>query len=508
MHNWPSYRIWRRQERQRRRTRTLLRLADRLPDWNIGSLRELKFHASRRHEQHENMRVRCPVGISVRPAFVTYYDLYFSEDFQALQNGLIAFLQSGVRGQPIIHSPQDELPKLFETWRTSPGGGAWHRIGYVTFERYPRKPNNFKKLLIYLIQVSPTCANLVISAFPSDRFTTCFRDLISKEVEDTTIVHRFGIFRRHWQSTELLPPKIRQNELEELFFEMNREVVVLLRDFIDRGWATRGPLPSIQCLTYEHTPEVNPESREFFEFWRSLSLMRVPSLYYKNDSGISVVPPDWTDKGTFTSPYRVLVETEQYLVEERTRLYASPEIALFHNLEHSLIHPFTPLLALREHLRRAMETTAAFRDRLSPILTSGHGFFDTLWRAVQLMYVPLRLNSLQFTHKRVTDSTVRRFVERAGTSEFRRETQSAEDDGSLTGDLRHEIKLLGQHVHEQLSVLRNAYHDLWNFSIQWILIVLSFIAVLIAVAQFIPKGHGKDSISVLRNAEQPAQPDK
>jgi hypothetical protein len=56
----------------------------------------------------------------------------------------------------------------------------------------------------------------------------------------------------------------------------------------------------------------------------------------------------------------------------------------------------------------------------------------------------------------------------------------------LTDDLAYEIRLLLNYVREQLSLIRSAYQDLWNFAIQWILLVLTVVATVIAVAQLLP----------------------
>lgn len=487
MKNWPQYTKWRKQERQRKWSERLLAFAEHLPNWNIGSLRDLKFFAQRRHEPRDPMVARCPSSITVSPAFLTFYDLYFTEDFSALQRGLIDLLASGVRSQPVLLSPQDEIPELLRTWRTRPGGGAWHRIGYMTFERCSWHPDTFKALSVDLMQISPTCINLVVSAFPSDSFLGRFRALISSEVEHTTIVQQFGIFSRQWRSTDLLPSRVRQNELEELFLGLNREVVLLLREYIGRGWAATGPLPSVHCFTYTHDSDVDPNDRSLSEFWRSLGLTRIPSLHYTNGSGVDVVLTDWLEKGTFTMPYRILVDSAAYLSAARTQHYASSEVALFYNLEQEFIHPLAPLLALREHSRRALEATSAYRDRLSPTIATEKGALATARLIVQLMHVPPRLNSLRFSLARVTESTVQQFLDHSGATGFRRETRGDTDNGFLSTDLRHETELLGNHVSEQLEVLRSAYHDLWNFCIQWILIILGVIGVIIAVAQFIPK---------------------
>ncbi len=506
MKNWPQYTKWRKEERKRKRSERLLAFAEHFHSWNIGFLRDLTSFAKRRHEQHDRMAVCCPQGLTVSPAFLTFYDLYFTEDFGALERGLIDLLTSGVRCQPFWHSPKDEIPELLQTWRTRPGGGAWHRIGHMTFERGPWHPDTFKALSLDLIQISPTCINIVASAFPSDSFLGRFRAIISSEVRHTTVVHHFGIFSRRWRSTNLLPSQVRQNELEELFLDLNREVVLLLRKYIGRGWAATGPLPSVHCFTYTHKSDVDPNDRSLSEFWRSLGLTKIPSLYYTNGSGVDVVCPDWLDKGTFTTPYRILVDSVAYLTEARTKQYASSEVALFHNLEHKFIHPLAPLLALREHIHRAIDATSAHRDRLSPTIATEKNLLATTRLIVQLMHVPPHLNSLRFSLARVTESMVQQFLDHTAATDFRRETRKDTDDGLLATDLRREMEFWGNHVSEQLEVLRGAYHDLWNFCIQWILIILAFIGVVIAVMQFVPKQQDVKPSAKRISAEQQNSP--
>lgn len=357
----------------------------------------------------------------------------------------------------------------------------------MTFERCSWHPDTLKALSIDLIQISPTCINLVISAFPSDSFQDRFNTIISSEVQHTTIVDLFGVFSRRWRSTNLLPSLVRQNELEELFLELNREVVLLLRKYIGRGWAATGPLPSVHCFAYTHKSDVDLKDRSFSEFWRSLGLTRIPSLHYTNGSGVDVIHPDWLDKGTFTMPYKILVDSAAYFTVARTQHYASSEIALFYNLEDKFIHPLAPLLALREHSLRAVDVTSAYRDRLSPTIAIEKNLVARMWSIIQLICVPLRLNCMRFFLARVTESTVQQFLEHSTATNFRRETHKDADNGLLATDLRNETEFLNNHVSEQLKILHSAYHDLWNFCIQWMLIILSIIGVLIAVAQFIPK---------------------
>jgi hypothetical protein len=447
----------------------------------------LKFHADRNRDQHENDKVRCPDELSINPNFVTYYDLYFTEDFKNLQNGLIDLLESGVTSSRITISPQSEIQSIFDAWRLNPGAGGWYAIGPISFGRCQNAPTYFDEISIKLIKVSPTCVNLLISAFTSNLFKSNFQKIISKGVENTFIVNKFSFFKKGWRSASILPSNIRQNELEELFLEMNREVVMLLREFVGRGWGFEGPLPSIQFFAYEeHNPNINFEDKSFFEFWRSLNLLRIPGLFYQDDSGVSVIPPWRQDTGTITSPYRVLVNKEKYLKDKSVETYGTPENALFCTLEEALIIPLAPLLALREYCQRAVETTSSLRERLSPSLSS-HRLLSTLGATIHLMRIPPRLNSMQFALSRVTTSTIKQCLKLEYLEKYYRKIYSHDADGSLAIELPNEIFFLRKDADDGLTMLRNSYQNLWNFIVQWILIFLSLIAVIIAAAQFLPK---------------------
>jgi hypothetical protein len=50
-----------------------------------------------------------------------------------------------------------------------------------------------------------------------------------------------------------------------------------------------------------------------------------------------------------------------------------------------------------------------------------------------------------------------------------------------------QIRSLSDHVREHVELIRSAYHDLWNFTIQWILIVLTVIATAFATVQLLSK---------------------
>ncbi|HSF31177.1 MAG TPA: hypothetical protein VLK82_12000 [Candidatus Tectomicrobia bacterium] len=337
-----------------------------------------------------------------------------------------------------------------------------------------------------LIQMSPVCILLLISVFPASRFVERFRDLISRDVKHTAIIHRAGLFSRRWHSGGVLPSVARQHELEEFFLEMNREVVDFLRRYVGRGWAARGPLPCLQVFAVEDSDEQLDTRNVHSEFWRSLSLTRTPELSYADNEGIEIVPPDWLDKGTFTAPYRCIVHTRRYLTEERTKSYATREYALFHNLEYGLLHPLIPLLALRETARRSVDTLTALRGRVSPHIVLGQGFVSRLKAAIGLLLTPPQLNSLQFESSRIRESSMSRLLDDPPKLSFSRKTHAEDDKGRLTDDLAYEIKLLLNYVAEQLSLIRSAYQDLWNFSIQWILLVLTVVATVIAVAQLLP----------------------
>lgn len=486
MGNWPNYIKWRKQERNRKNSERFLSFIEKLPDLNISRLKYFKSVAQHRHEQRDHGAVKCPKGITVSPAFLTFYDLYFTEDFLALERGLINLLESGVKIEPYWRSPKDQIPELFQTWKTSPGRSSWNHIAYMTFERSSLNPDTFKALSIDLYQISPTCISLVISAFPNDGFKDRFRKIISEEVQNTYIAKPLSIFTSQWRTDGILASQVRQNELEELFLDLNREVVLLLRDYIGCGWAATGPLPSIHCFSCNYESDVDPKDKLFSEFWRSLSLTRCPSMYYTNESGVDVLHPDWFENGTFTNPYRILVDSAAYLTESLTQHYANAEMALFYNLEDALIRQLAPLFALREQSLRLVKSISEYRDRLSPAITIKKNPLIRLLSKIKLILIPPRIYSLSFSLNRITESTIQRFLEQSGTTVFHRKTRK-DKEVLIEADIRDETNHLTNYVSEQLKILRDAYHDLWNYCIQWILIVIAFIGLLIAAIQFFDK---------------------
>ena len=484
-------------------TEILFRVVERLPDWRIGSLPEMKFFAERRHEESLRMSVRCPPNIRIRPAFFSYYDLFFTEDFPALRRGATR-LCSDYRGrsQPFISLPESDFEELFRSWSRQSAGGAWKRVGHFPLDN---RDDLFciKSLSMDLILISPVCVMLQVSAFPRDAYVRRFRELISRDIQHTAIVHRFGVFSKKWHSGGVLPSIARQHELEELFLKLNREVVVILREYVGRGWSAKGPLPSFHVFALDQCDEEAEGQSQHSEFWRSLSLTRTPEMTYSDGQGLNIVPPYWVDKGTFTAPYRCLVDTQRYLTEDRTKGYATLDYALYHNMEDDVLRPLLPFLALREAGQRTIDKLGCIRDRVSPYIVTQVGFKARLRAAFSLLFVPLRLNSLQFESARTKESSVRRGLETPPSLPFTRKTHSKKDDGKLVADLVFQIRSLSDHVSEHLDLIRTAYHDLWNFTIQWILIILTVAATVIAVVQVVPKNqpHEKPQKNALE-AEQ------
>jgi len=453
------------------------------------------------------MSISCPENIRIAPAFVSFYDVYFTEDFPALQQGLTRWC-SGQKSaiQPSRLEPEKEFNELFRGWSRRPMRGAWSRIGHFRVNTTDGF-HCIEWLFLDLIQISPVCILLLISASPTPRFVERFRDLISRDVKHTAIIHRIGLFSRRWHSGGVLPSVARQHELEEFFLEMNREVVDLLRKYVGRGWAAHGPLPCIEVFAVEDTGEQSDTRNAHSEFWRSMSLTRVPELSYADNQGIEIVPPDLIDKGTFTAPYRCIVHTQRYLTEERTKNYASREYALFHNLEYALLHPLIPLLALRETARRSVDTLSSLRGRVSPHIVLGQGFVSRLKAVVGLLLIPPQLNSLQFEFSRIREWSISRHLDDTPNLPFARRTHAKDDIGRLTGDLAYEIRLLLNYVSEQLSLIRSVYQDLWNFAIQLILLILTVLATVIAVAQLLPTKERAPTSLNTRTQAEPGAPE-
>jgi hypothetical protein len=132
MGRWPSYRVWRKQERQRRLSEFLFSIADHLPDWNVSALPHLKHCAKHRKDESQGMSVRCPEGLQVKPAFVSYYDLFYTEDLPTLQQGLVRwYCEHERKAQPFILQPKEHIQELFRGWSQRPIGGGWSRAGQI-----------------------------------------------------------------------------------------------------------------------------------------------------------------------------------------------------------------------------------------------------------------------------------------------------------------------------------------------------------------------------------------
>ena len=377
-------------------------------------------------------------------------------------------------------SPEKELNDLFRIWGKPPAGGGWTRIGYFPLDL---RGGGIEALSINLIRVSPVCVMLLVTAFPTTTYAKRFGEIISRDVRHTHVIYRLGLFSRHWRMGGVLPSRVRQQELEEFFLEMNREAVRILRRYINRGWSVVGPLPSLQVFTLRRSSEPEENQADNSEFWRSLSLTRIPEMNYTDGNGLEITPPDSLDRGTFTAPYRCIVDTERYLSEARTKSRATSESALYHILELDLLHPLLPLMALRESLRRTADKLGGIRDRISPYLVLKRQPITGIRAALGLLFMPLRLNSLYFETSRLTESSVRRMLDRPPRLSIARKTQSDQDDGRLTDDLVFQIRSLQDHVREHLRLIRGAYREVWSFAVQWILVVLTIATVVIAIVQ-------------------------
>jgi hypothetical protein len=296
-----------------------------------------------------------------------------------------------------------------------------------------------------------------------------------------------GLLSRRWASSGVLPSVVMQHQLEELFLELNREIVTLLRKYVGRGWAATGPLPSTEVFTLEVAEDLWSTVDTHSEFWRALNLTQIPELSYADGQGLVIVPPDLIDKSSFSAPFRVVVKTREYLATKRTGNYASPEDALFFDMREDVLRPMVSLLALREAARRSVDALATLRGQVTPHLMRGQGFMAWLRSAIGLLFIPPRLNALQFQSARMSGACTKHVLGRQATLPFARRTRGKTAERRLTDDLACEVKVLQGHLREQVTLVRSAYRDLWSFAIQWILVILTVVATVIAVAQLSPR---------------------
>ncbi|MFC1672417.1 hypothetical protein ACFL01_04710 [Planctomycetota bacterium] len=464
----------------------ILRVVKRLPRWKIGPLPILQAWAEFKRRDSERFSVKRPADVTIQPALSAYYDVFFTEDFDMVERGLASLLNEATSPLHSLPFRGGGLASIFEGSRGNPTGTSWHNIGHLCFEKYPAEIRTFRALDVELLRLSPSCIALFISSFPTDAFRQRFLRIINKDVDRKRVIHLTKLFPLKLLLEDLMPLAMRRRELEELFLEMNQELVSVLREHIHRGWSSHGPLPSVEVFSCEAMGTAFHDREQGSQFWRSLGLEYLEGFHYSDSSGLFLVPPRSIAKDAISSPHRCVVDVKSYLSDEKLRFIGDHEHALHYHVVETL-RGLVPMLALREHAICACESLSDLRERISPSLAASRWFLRKIQILWHLFRVPFRLSELRFKCERMKGCSESDFSSVSNAGKLRRTTRRWSDDGLFADDLRFQVDHLWAHLDKQLSILHDAYRELWNFCIQWILVVLGVAALVMAGAQILKK---------------------
>lgn len=424
------------------------------------------------------MRTKQPEGVEVELYEMTFIDLFFAEDFDKLKQGLRMMQQCYERG---AYSMTDDLDHWFS--KIEVNEGSWHRYGYwPSVYNQDERMSYAESISVELYALSPSMVCVAMRVKPSQKMKKEFNDLLSKNAKGVKKICRSNIHRDRWYLSESIPVNVRQRELEELFLQLNKQIVLLMRDFVNRGWSRIGPLPSIEMFILE-SGEFNKEN---YDFWDSLGLSE-RSLWRYHKGGFTLFPQD--EENVRYSKWKVLISRDK-IESEVTSAYASIEDALDTiSLGYVLYLPC--LVALKKQWKELLKRVSNLRSELAPALVNPKSVIHRLaWR--KMFNRALTVNQFSFEFSRLSSEVDNKssFLFRSPElQEYEREKFSNnEDKNHLLDDQRFLLKKYAEKVGLQLRILEKNFNKRFSYALHttnfWLACVgtmLTLIGILLAL---------------------------
>lgn len=485
MKNWPKRRRTSGDVIQLWISKKMIRFASRLPEAKHGAISFLQETGEDKFAKY--FGIEKPKDVEYVPFAVAYYDLIPAEEFVALEDGLIR-LRSRYSGRICDSKQAANVRDFFTTLRGATGGGSWMNAGLFKFQTDKKGPLLLESAHIHVRQLSPSYLSLQLFVFPTKEFIATFTRLISRNIINTTLIHLGHFVRGRMVSSGLLPSAIRQEEIEHLYLQLNRELVTILRRHMKAGWMAQGPLPSIE-LFYTNTDLRKGIRREEYEFWRSLSLNALTDFIYSVGASMYVVPPEWGDKPRLTESHKLLIDPIAYKAEHHsTEDPDNFDYALAHHLDTSLLPEMMEHLSFTRLTSILSQRIATLRAAL-PIGPCRGGPLSSLRRWLRRFFLgPLWINSMEFEHKRAKMELLDGYLANKDGTSLKRTCRSATGPKGFDfgEDSRHSVKYFSEYVDSQLELLRSSLKDLWDFHLQCLLLAITIIGLLLTVVQTLP----------------------
>lgn len=226
-------------------SRVLLRIAVRRPFSRFPFLSGVRDTA---HHVADDMLelTAAPEGVALRPLRLLFTDVYFLEEFSALDRGMRRLLARARGRSTLFPHKGSEDWFVRATQRTS---GGTRNVGGLDLTLLPRRlrPKLLCRAHVWAFHVSPSLISLTFSATPSEDFNLRFADLIHTDrLEEVQLAYLWGMgfVGKSFCSAVLT----RQAEYDELFLEANRELARVLRHYLGVGLCMEAPLPVVEVL--------------------------------------------------------------------------------------------------------------------------------------------------------------------------------------------------------------------------------------------------------------------
>lgn len=475
-------------------SRIVLNASQKIKDPKPRLIKNLKKYSTRQSLKSQP-EIHCPPDLKIELEKIYFSDLFFSEEFSSLRQGLKEIYNQHSAFVPDQNSERIDL--WFNSIQNSESNSSSIYLGWLVF-----KEDNaifFDKAQISLCYVEPSFISLSISIEPSSIFKDKFNKLIRRiplaQHEITSIN-----FRKSFVSVKTYSPFFTQKiDLEKLFLDFNKNLVILFRAFFKSGLSVFGPLPSIEILSINSSlqeipripsPRMPKSMMSCRYFLQSIGYPFQGQAIYKYEDFLEFY--EITRNELFypaSSTYQMLVSKaglEKLEDSSIEMMFGSP---IFHELffAFSIEHFYKTLKNLIVNLK----------SELDPALSGqlkGERFVERFKLNISKMVV---LNAFQFHHSRLWTGIDDFYLwEYIGfqTKLFVASDNKRNDPENLLMFLKTRTDADKLFCSEQLSFLRSSYDNLLtykvmslNFWFQNITLWLSLAVALLTILTIFPE---------------------
>jgi hypothetical protein len=456
-------------------TKIILEFSDKLKDPKFKFLKSLKDNAEYNLHSHDNELIACPSELKVELEQIGFCDLFFPEDFPKLQQGLNKLL-SNYPSSSI--GDKENLNQWFDDIYKAKSGSSWSiNIGTLLFKNRinDRSLNLIQSINIHLNYIAPSFIVLSIIVKPSNEFINKFMKVLKtipcRQSEILGFSFKYGVTQ-----LSIIPAwRVRKAELEELFLEINRSIVILFRKNFGVGMSCFGYLPCIEIINTNISLNEIPEDKHILKysdkfmaccnFFESLGYPFKPNPVYKNSNWWNFYEVNRNELFYKSSHiYQILISLADYnkfKYAANQDEWDSPSGAIEYT-----VHGLLSLLALEHFYVVLEEWIIDLKTELERDLSSQKRGKITI-RGLQLAISKMvKINGLYFHNSRIWAGIDEKLFFNyvcQETSGISRKKRHNHDSGLLIDDIKHNIDEVRKFCEQQLEVLKLSYEQVLNY---------------------------------------------